>query len=70
MVTTYGGFKLFTLPRGGGYFIRLRVKHWPYRKREAPFTETGVFESESGAMQEAKRLVDASNLMAQSASAA
>jgi hypothetical protein len=58
MVTTYSGFKLFALPRDGGHFVRLRTQNWPYRNREAPFTETDVFASEGRAIQEAKRLVD------------
>jgi hypothetical protein len=62
MVSLYGGFKLFTLPRSGGHIVRLRRQNWPYRNREAPFTETTVFSSEGGAIREAKRLVDDANI--------
>lgn len=67
MVTTYGGFKMFTLPRSGGHIVRLRVLKWPYLHREAPFTETPVFSSKGAAMDEAKRLVDDANLVRQGA---
>lgn len=70
MVTTYGGFKFFTLPRNGGHFVRMRMQHWPYKKRESPFTETAVFDSEADAIREAKRLVDDTSSMAQAAPAA
>lgn len=59
MATHYRGFKLFTIPREGGHFVRLRSQKWVVRTHEAPFIETGVFPSEAEALREAKRLLDA-----------
>lgn len=59
MTMLYRGFKLFSLLRDGGHFVRIRaVERWPLRIAESPFFETDVFASENDAILEAKRLVD------------
>ena len=58
MALQYRGFRIFAIPRDGGYFARLRKPDLPFYRREAPFIETQVFRCEADAVQEAKRLAD------------
>jgi hypothetical protein len=58
MAVHYKGFRIYAIPRDGGYFARLRKHDLPFCRREAPFIETDVFLSEADALQEAKRMAD------------
>ncbi|HEX2760779.1 MAG TPA: hypothetical protein VHM27_09710 [Rhizomicrobium sp.] len=58
MTQHYKGFRIYAIPRDGGYFARLRRPELPFSRRESLFIETGVFHSEADAVQEAKRMVD------------
>lgn len=58
MAHQYKGFRIYAIPRDGGYFARLRKPELPFSRRESLFIETEVFRSEADAMQEAKRMVD------------
>lgn len=58
MAQHYKGFRIYAIPRDGGYFARLRKPEIPFSRREAPFIETGTFRSEADALQEARRMVD------------
>lgn len=58
MAHQYKGFRIYAIPRDGGYFARLRKPELPFCRRESPFIETEVFHCESDALQEARRLAD------------
>lgn len=58
MALHYKGFRIYAIPRDGGYFARLRRPELSICRREAPFIETEVFKSEDDALQEAMRLAD------------
>lgn len=58
MALHYKGFRIYAIPRDGGYFARLRKPELPFCRREAPFLETEIFRSEADALREARRMVD------------
>ena len=58
MALHYRGFRIYAIPRDGGYFARLRKPELSFCRREAPFIETEVFRCEADALQEAMRLAD------------
>lgn len=58
MALHYKGFRIYAIPRDGGYFARLRRPEQPFSRRETPFIETEIFRSEADALQEARRMVD------------
>ena len=58
MALQYRGFRIYAIPRDGGYFARLRRPELSFCRREAPFIETEVFRCEADALQEAMRLAD------------
>jgi len=58
MALHYKGFRIYTIPRNGGYFARLRRPELPFSRRESLFMETDVFGCEAEAADEAKRMVD------------
>lgn len=66
MALQYKGFRIFTIPRDGGYFARLRKPDLPFSRRESLFIETEVFRCEDEAVQEAKRMVDGGEPQTQS----
>lgn len=66
MAQHYKGFRIFTIPRDGGYIARLRKPELPFSRREAPFIETEVFQSEADAVLEAKRMADGGDPQAES----
>lgn len=58
MALLYKGFRIYAIPRDGGYIARLRKPELPFCRREAPFIETDIFRCETDALREAMRLAD------------